>query len=329
MKYHRPKLLKKMLPSNVNTSFVSDVKLRLSVTEINKVELSETKNNVNISSNVETSFPSDVKHRSSDTEINKVEPPKTKNIVNIIEQDGEKVNNRRHRLSYIGVNNLLGVSGQVIQEDFTDEEIGSFLNESMPGEESDEEKEIELSIYNTLDPFESVYKPEEMRCLALIAHNHMKPALKEFVETYHVLLRKFRLTGTDSTMRMVKSIIGDDPDVKYGPTCTSGPLGGDAQLSALMCIEDLGGAIFFIDPLSAHPHQADIDSLTRLANVHNILLMPNPASACAMCYLLREALEKGHKHMISSFFTTLQSPAVEQYKREQDILVKSLQKEDK
>merc|ERR1740139_855303 len=153
MKYYRPKLLKKMLPSNVNTSFVSDVKLRLSVTEINKVELSETKNNVNISSNVETSFPSDVKHRSSDTEINKVEPPKTKNIVNIIEQDGEKVNNRRHRLSYIGVNNLLGVSGRVLQEDFTDEEIGSFLNESMPGEESDEEKEIELSIYNTLTRF--------------------------------------------------------------------------------------------------------------------------------------------------------------------------------
>ena len=38
------------------------------------------------------------------------------------------------------------------------------------------EKEIELSIYyNQLHPFESVYKPEEMNCLALIGHNNMKP----------------------------------------------------------------------------------------------------------------------------------------------------------
>jgi len=278
------------------------------------------------STHVETSFVSDVKHRMSITEINRVKPSENKNIVRKVEKVDEEINRRSNRASYMAVSNLLG--GQILDEEFTDAEIEAFEIEEESDDESEEKKEIELSIYNQLESFESVYKPEEMRCLALIAHNHMKPALKKFVETYHVLLRKFRLTGTDSTMRMVKSIIGDDPDVKYGPTCTSGPLGGDAQLSALMCMEDLGGAVFFIDPLSAHPHQADIDSLTRLANVHNILLMPNPASACAMCYLLREALEKGYKHMISSFFTTLQSPAVEQYKREQDILVKSLQKED-
>ena len=32
----------------------------------------------------------------------------------------------------------------------------------------------------------------------------------------------------------------------------SGPLGGDAQIAALMCMEDLGALIFFVDPLSAH-----------------------------------------------------------------------------
>ena len=37
----------------------------------------------------------------------------------------------------------------------------------------------------------------------------MKPALKKFVQTYH----QFRVTGTDSTMRMVKSVIGDDSDM--------------------------------------------------------------------------------------------------------------------
>lgn len=226
------------------------------------------------------------------------------------------------RKSYVAVSSLLGVNPELAGLS------SEALEEIAEGDDDlDDMEEVELGIYNQFLPFESVYKPEEMRCLALIAHNCMKPALKKFVQTYHQLLRKFRLTGTASTMRMVKAVIGDDPSVKYGPTCTSGPLGGDAQLSALMCMEDLGGAVFFIDPLTSHPHQADIDSLTRLANVHNIIIMPNPSSACAMCYLLRDALEKGYKHMISSFFSTLESPAVAQYKLQQDALVKSLNEE--
>ena len=41
-------------------------------------------------------------------------------------------------------------------------------------------------------------------------------------------LRRFRLTGTASTMTMLRSVMGEDQE--YGPTCTSGPLGGDAQV---------------------------------------------------------------------------------------------------
>ena len=33
-------------------------------------------------------------------------------------------------------------------------------------------------------PFETKFKPDEMRQLALVAHNHMKPAMKRFVETH-------------------------------------------------------------------------------------------------------------------------------------------------
>merc|ERR1712176_329535 len=116
-------------------------------------------------------------------------------------------------------------------------------------------------------------------------------------------------TGTNTTMRMCKSLWGEDnPDVEYGLSCTSGPLGGDAQIAALMVIEDLGGIIFFVDPLSAHPHQADIDSLIRLANVGNILLTTNPATAESLMYLLRCAMTKGQVEMFPSFFHTLESP---------------------
>jgi len=169
-------------------------------------------------------------------------------------------------------------------------------------------------------PFYSKFEPTEMRQLALVAHNHMKPAMKQFIETYSEILKKFRITGTQTTMKMCKSMWGeDDPSIHYGLTCTSGPLGGDAQIAALMCMEDLGGIIFFVDPLSAHPHQADIDSLIRLANCGNIILCPNPASASSMMHTLRCALIKGSRGMIPSFFETLESPAVEEYKHQQAV----------
>ena len=81
-------------------------------------------------------------------------------------------------------------------------------------------------------PFEAKFAPTEMRQLALVAHNHMKPAMKQFIETYSEILKKFRITGTQTTMKMCKSLWGeDDPSIHYGLTCTSGPLGGDAQIA--------------------------------------------------------------------------------------------------
>merc|ERR1712129_549450 len=104
--------------------------------------------------------------------------------------------------------------------------------------------------------------------------------MKVFIETHAEILKKFRITGTNTTMSMCKAIFGEhDPDVEYGVSCCSGPLGGDAQIAAQMVMEDIGGIIFFVDPMSSHPHQCDIDSLVRLANVGNVMLASNPATA--------------------------------------------------
>lgn len=61
--------------------------------------------------------------------------------------------------------------------------------------------EIDKETDNFAIPFEAKFKPHEMRQLALVAHNHMKPAMKEFIETYSEVLKKFRITGTNTTMR--------------------------------------------------------------------------------------------------------------------------------
>ena len=178
-------------------------------------------------------------------------------------------------------------------------------------------RESNEDIENTLKPFESAFKPEEMRCLALIAHNHMKPAMQAFVKQRQELLKKFHLTGTSTTMTMLKSVFGDDEDVVYGPSFMSGPLGGDAEVCALMCKEDMGCVLFFMDPLDPHPHQCDIDTVVRLANVHNVLMMTNPTSAYALCNILQQSLKEGKKDLIPSFFNTLESPGLNKYKEKQ------------
>jgi len=171
------------------------------------------------------------------------------------------------------------------------------------------------------EEFTSAFEPDEMRCLALVAHNHMKESMKKFVMSHKELLKKFRLTGTNTTMTMLRETFSDDEDVEFGPTCTSGPLGGDAQLCSLMVLEDVGGIFFFMDPLSAHPHQADIESLVRMSNVANVLLCPNPTSAHGMTFVLEKALISGRKDLIPSFFYTLESPGVKVYKEQQKKVV--------
>jgi len=197
---------------------------------------------------------------------------------------------------------------------------GNPIRTSTMGEKMDLAVEIDRLTDEMTAPFESKFAPSDMRQLALVAHNHMKPAMKEFITTYSEILQKFRITGTQTTMRMCKSLWGEeDPKIEYGLTCTSGPLGGDAQIAALMCMEDLGALIFFVDPLSAHPHQADIDSLIRLSNCGNVIVCPNPTSAMSMMHTLKCALDKGSRARIPSFFETLESPAVAEYKHQQEL----------
>ena len=181
---------------------------------------------------------------------------------------------------------------------------------------------IDASAFLNMDPdFESVFGPEDMRCLALVSHNNMKDSMRQFVLANKNVLKKFRLTGTNTTMSMLKQVFGDDPEVVYGPACKSGPLGGDAQLVAMAVSGQVGGCIFFIDPMDAHPHSADIECLVRQGNVHNLLMMNNPTTAHVGLNALRVALKMGRMEMIPSFFFDLESPSVAAYKtRQQNVL---------
>eukprot|EP00548_Thalassiothrix_antarctica_P007144 CAMPEP_0194130252 /NCGR_PEP_ID=MMETSP0152-20130528/1326_1 /TAXON_ID=1049557 /ORGANISM="Thalassiothrix antarctica, Strain L6-D1" /LENGTH=226 /DNA_ID=CAMNT_0038824697 /DNA_START=54 /DNA_END=734 /DNA_ORIENTATION=+ len=176
--------------------------------------------------------------------------------------------------------------------------------------------------------FESMFEPNEMRLLALVSHNNMKESMKEFVIANKNLLKKFRLTGTQSTMMMLKDIFKDEPDITYGPICASGPLGGDAQLVAMTVMGQLGGCIFFIDPMDSHPHNVDIECLCRQCNVHNILMTSNPTTATILLTALRFALQSGKMELMPSFFFNLESPSVAAYKKKQQAVITQYSEEN-
>ena len=62
----------------------------------------------------------------------------------------------------------------------------------------------------------------------------------------------------------------------------SGPLGGDAEIAAMVVRNEIDLAVFLIDDLNAQPHEADIMMLLRQCRVHNVPIACNRYSADLM-----------------------------------------------
>jgi methylglyoxal synthase len=59
----------------------------------------------------------------------------------------------------------------------------------------------------------------------------------------------------------------------------SGPLGGDAQVGAMLVEHQLDLVVFFWDPLTTQPHDVDVKALLRLAVLYNVPIACNRATA--------------------------------------------------
>ncbi|WP_299410930.1 methylglyoxal synthase [uncultured Roseobacter sp.] len=113
-----------------------------------------------------------------------------------------------------------------------------------------------------------------MKNVALVAHDQKKDQMIAWVKEHEAALKRFTLFGTGTT----GGRIATETNLDITPL-KSGPLGGDAQIGAMIAEGRLDTLIFFIDPLSALPHDVDVKSLLRLAILYDTTLAVNEATA--------------------------------------------------
>ena len=110
--------------------------------------------------------------------------------------------------------------------------------------------------------------------IALIAHDQKKRELIDWCQEHREVLAKHFLCGTGTTAIMITDSTGL-PVKGYN----SGPLGGDQQIGAKIVEGKIDFVIFFSDPLTAQPHDPDVKALLRIAQVYDIPIANNKASA--------------------------------------------------
>lgn len=116
---------------------------------------------------------------------------------------------------------------------------------------------------------------ETRKRIALIAHDRKKPELLHWVQRNIDQLRAHRFWATGTTGKVILDACSELDLTRL----QSGPLGGDAQVGAMITEGRIDVLIFFMDAMTAQPHDVDVKALTRLATVHNIPMALNPATA--------------------------------------------------
>ena len=141
---------------------------------------------------------------------------------------------------------------------------------------------------------------KEQKRIALIAHDGKKQEMLKWCEANKEILKKHKLSGTGTTARMITDHVG--LQVKG---YNSGPLGGDQQIGAKIVEGNIDMVIFFSDPLAAQPHDPDVKALLRIAQVYDIPIANNIATADFMIH--SSLMDEKYIHQIENFNNTIEN----------------------
>src|SRR6266545_2417120 len=100
-----------------------------------------------------------------------------------------------------------------------------------------------------------------------------KDDLLRLAKRYRSSLARLHLLATFHTGALLSEEVGL-PVERFG----SGPEGGDIQIGARIVQGDVDAVVFLRDPLTAHPHEPDIQALLKVCDVHGVPVATNLAS---------------------------------------------------
>ena len=110
--------------------------------------------------------------------------------------------------------------------------------------------------------------------IALIAHNEKKNDMVVLATEFAPLLCQHTLMATGTTGGRLQVEVGLEVE-----RLLSGPLGGDLQIGARLAMGEVDAVIFLRDPMTAQPHEPDINALVRACDVHNVPCATNVSTA--------------------------------------------------
>ena len=126
---------------------------------------------------------------------------------------------------------------------------------------------------------------ENLKSVALIAHDKKKLDLAVFAKDHADVLARFPLIATSTTGSVLKDKAGLQAE-----RLLRGPEGGDWQVGSRLAEGLVLAVIFFPDPLTAQPHEPDVSALMRICDVHVVPLATNLGTAEAIIEWMVEQL---------------------------------------
>ena len=152
------------------------------------------------------------------------------------------------------------------------------------------------------------------KMMALVAHDNMKHDLAEWVDWNCEKLSKHRIVCTGTTGKIVEeTLLNHSASHHYEQPALditrlkSGPLGGDQQIGAKVVEGQVDFIIFFSDPLTAQPHDPDVKALLRIAQVYDIPIANNKATADFM--ITSPLMDEEYEHDIINFHQNIKERA--------------------
>jgi methylglyoxal synthase len=110
--------------------------------------------------------------------------------------------------------------------------------------------------------------------VALIAHDARKDELVDLALRRRDELARFPLVATGTTGQRLAEATGLEVE-----RVASGPVGGDVQIGARLVEGEVAAVLFLRDPMTAHPHEPDIQALLKLCDIHGVPVATNLVTA--------------------------------------------------